>query len=198
MKKHIFGFMLFSFVIASFAFVYTFFNVPSIPPVEAVKPPVSQAETREEKPYYCNLKRNNLSYEVLSSQYFVEENKIVSQIRVTLNGSIRVAPSKIYVNTTFSTVGNIGEDGFGDSQIIENPFADSRQKLVTVVSKVSRSKKIDVGGNLYVLASVTDYDGSVNYKRGGDVTEAKAVLFVYGKNSAPRNVEMPSRNSGLK
>ena len=101
MKKHIFGFVLFSLVIASFALVYAFFNAPSIPPAEAVKPPVAPTETRAEKPY----DRNNLSFEVLSSQYFVKENKIVSQIRVKYNGSIRVAPSKIYVNTTFSSVG---------------------------------------------------------------------------------------------
>jgi len=181
MKKHIFGFVLFGLIVASFAFVYAFFNAPSIPSTETVKPPVAQTETPEEKPYYCNLRRNNLSYEVLSSQYWLEDNLIVSKIRVTYNGSIRVAPSKIYVNTTFSSVGNIGKDGFGDSQIVENPFSESREKIVTISSKVTTANKLQPNENLYVLASVTDYDGSTNYKRSGDVTEAKAVITVYPK-----------------
>lgn len=181
MKKHIFGFALFSFIVASFAFAYAFLYAPTIPPKEAVKPPFTQTEARTENRGYCNLNKNNLSYEILSAQYFVDENKIVSKIRVSLNGSIRVAPSKIYVGTTFSSVGNIGKNGFGDYQVVENPFAESRDKIVTVVSKVEDGKKIDIDENLYVLVSVTDYDGSSDYKKSTDVTRAKAVLFVYGE-----------------
>ncbi|HVE55841.1 MAG TPA: hypothetical protein VNB22_03370 [Pyrinomonadaceae bacterium] len=195
MKKHIFGFVLFGLIVASFALVYAFFNAPSIPPVEAVTPPVAQTETREEKPYYCDLRRNKLSYEVLSSQYFVEENRIVSQIRITFNGSIRTAPSKIYVNTTFSSVGNIGKDGFGDSQIVENPFSDSREKVVTITSRVTNEEKIKPNENLYILALVTDYDSSRNYKNSEDITQAKAVLFVYGKNSVTNDVKMRGKLS---
>lgn len=183
MKKHIFGFMLFSLIVASFGLVYAFFYAPAIPPKEAVKPPVPQMVSRTEPRSYCNLNKNKLSYEVLSSQYFVDENKIVSKIRVSLNGSVRVAPSKIYVGTSFSSAGNIGGKGFGDYQTVENPFAESREKIVTVVSKVWDGKKIDIDENLYVLVSVTDTDGSTNYKKNTDVTQAKAVLFVYGDKS---------------
>lgn len=193
MKKHIFGFMLFSFVIASFALIYAFFNAPSIPPVEAVKPPVAQTEPREEKPYFCNLRRNNLSYEVLSSQYLVKEDKLVSQIRVNYNGSIRNAPSKIYVSTTFNTAGNMGEEGLRASQIVENPFSDNREKIVTISQQLTN--KLTRSENLYVIASVTDYDGSINYKRSGDVTVAKPVLFVYGKNAASNDVKMRGKIS---
>lgn len=178
MKKHIFGFTLFSLIVASFIFAYAFLSAPSIPSKEAVKPPVSQKESRSEKPYSCYPKKNKLSYEVLSSQYFVSENKIVSKIRVSLNNYASV-PSKIFVSTNFSSVGNIGKDGFGDSQAVEDPFAEGREKIVTVVSRVSDGKKIDIDENLYVLVSVTDYDGSANYKKSGEITEAKAVLFVY-------------------
>jgi hypothetical protein len=140
-----------------------------------------QTEMRTEKRSYCNLNKNNLSYEILSSQYFVEDNKIVSKIRVSLRGANSVAPSKIYVGTTFSSAGNIGKNGFGDYEIVENPFAESRDKIVTVVSKVRDGKKMDIDENLYVLVSVTDYDGANDYKRSTDVTQAKAVLFVYGE-----------------
>lgn len=183
MKKHIFGFMLFSLIVASFVLAYAFFYAPAIPPKEAVKPPVPQMVSRTEPQTYCNLKKNNLSYEVLSSQYFVDENKIVSKIRVSLNDSARYAPSKIYIGTTFSSAGNIGQNGFGDNQVVENPFSESREKIVTIVSKITDGKKIDIDENLYVLFSVTDYDGSTNYKKSTDVTQAKAVLFVYGDKS---------------
>jgi hypothetical protein len=185
MKKHILGVALFCLIVASFVLIYTFFYAPSIPPKEAVRPPVSRTETRPEKPFTCFPKSSKISHEVLSSQYFVDENKIVSKIRVTYNGAIRLAPSKIYVGTTFSSVGNIGKEGLGDTEMIENPFSESREKIVTVVSKVSGGKKIDIDENLYVLVSVTVYDGSTNYKKSREVTEAKAVLFVYGDKPGP-------------
>ncbi len=176
MRKHILGFGIFNLIFASFALVYAFFYAPAIPPKETVKPPIAQTETQAEKPYFCNLRKNNLSFEVLSSQYFVNENKIISKIRVTFNGSIRVAPSKIYVATTYSSV---GKNGFGENKVLEDPFVDSRELVVDVVSKVSGGKKIDIDENLYVWVSVTDYDGSRNYKKSGDFSDAKAVLFVY-------------------
>lgn len=184
MKKHIFGFALFSFIIASFVFTYAFFSAPSLVSKEAVKPPAAQLEPREEKPYTCNFRKNKLSHEVLSSQYFVDENKIVSKIRVTLNDS--VAPSTIYVNANYSAAGNIGKNGFGDQVRIENPFSEGREKIVTITSNVTDGKKFDIDENLYVLVSASDYDGSINYKRKGEVTQAKSVLFVYGKSSLNR------------
>jgi hypothetical protein len=181
MKKHIFGFALFSFIVASFVFTYAFFSAPSLVSKEAVKPPVSQYEPREEKPYSCNFRKNKLSYEVLSSQYFVDENRIVSRIRVSLDDS--VAPSRIYVGATFSSAGNIGKNGYGDQLTVENPFSEGREKIVTIVSNVTDGKKIDIDENLYVTVTVADYDGSTNYRRNGDVSQAKSVLFVYGKSS---------------
>lgn len=185
MKKHFIGFTLFSLIVASFVLVYAFFYAPACPPKEAVKPPVPQTVTRTEpRRSYCNLNRNKLSYEVLSSQYFVDENKIVSRIRVSLNGSVRVAPSKIYVGTTFSSAGNGGESRFGDYEVVENPFAESREKIVTVVSKAVNGRTIYIDENLYVRVSVSDYEGSV---KSADVTQAKAVLFVYGEKTWQKN-----------
>ena len=183
MKKHIFGFALFSFIVASFVFTYAFFSAPSLVSKEAVKPPVAQYEPREEKPYTCNFRKNKLSYEVLSSEYLVDENKLVSKIRIVYNDSIRVAPSRIYVGTTYSSAANIGKSGYGDQLTIENPFSEGREKTVTIVSNVAGGKKIDIDENLYVTVTVGDYDGSTNYRRNGEVTQAKSVLFVYGKDS---------------
>ncbi len=193
MKKHIFGFALFSLIVASFVFAYAFLCAPSIPSKEAVKPPVSQKELRSEKPYSCYPKRNKLSYEVLSSQYFVAENKIVSKIRVSFNGSIGMAPSKIYVTTTYSSAGNVGKDGFGENKVLENPFAYTRELVVDVVSRVSSGKKLDIDENLYALVSVTDYDGSANYKNNEDITKAKPVLFVYDEK--PETIQRAKKNT---
>ena len=194
MKKHIFGFALFSFIVASFVFTYAFFSAPSLVSKEAVKPPVAQYEPREEKPY-CNFRKNKLSYEVLSSEYFVDENKLVSKIRVSYNGAIRIAPSKIYVGATYSSAGNIGKNGFGDQLTVENPFVGTREKIVTIVSKVANGKKIDIDENLYVTVKVGDYDGSSNYQSNDEVTQAKSVLFVYGKDSMDKvtNPYIPAR-----
>jgi hypothetical protein len=190
MKKHIFGFALFSIIVASFVFTYAFCSAPSLVPKEAVKPPVAQYEPREEKPYSCNFRKNKLSYEVLSSQYFVDEDKIVSKIRVSLNDS--VAPSRIYVGTTFSSAGNIGKDRFGDQMTVENPFSEGREKIVTITSKVVDGEKIDIDENLYVMVMVSVYDDAAKYKTRDEIRQAKPVLFVYGKSTISRGRYVPT------
>lgn len=192
MKKHIFGFALFGFIVASFVFTYALFSVPSIPSKESVKPPVSQPEMRAEKPYSCNLRKNKLSYEVLSSQYFVDKNRIETKIRVSLNDS--VAPSRITVFASYTSAGNVGETGYGDYLTVENPFAEGREKIVTVVSKITDGKKIDIDENLYVLLSVDEIGDSTKYRRNGMLTQPNPVLFVYGNNSISKNTRIIGKN----
>jgi hypothetical protein len=182
MKKHILGFALFSFIVASFAFAYAFFFAPSLVSKEAVKPPVTQTETRTETPYYSRTRCKKFSYEVLSSQYFVDENKIVTKIRVSQNES--VAPAKIFVTTSFSSAGNIDKNTSVTYQIIENPFAEGREKIVTLVSRVNDGRKINIDENLYASVAVTDSDGATGYKKSEEIMQTKPVLFVYGEKTS--------------
>jgi hypothetical protein len=97
MKKHIFGFALFSLIVATFAFIYTVFYAPSMPSKNAVKPPVSQMETRSERPTACFPRRTKqFSYTIDGANYYVENNVLVSKITLYWNGS-GAPPAKISV-----------------------------------------------------------------------------------------------------
>ena len=196
MKKHIFGFVLFGLIVASFALVYAFFNAPSIPPRETVQPPVAQTETREEKPYYCNIRRNKLSYEVQGSQFFLDENKVISKIKITWNGYAK-APNKVYLDGHFFTLENKNSNAFGDSQILDEPFKDSNEKVFTIVTNVSSNRKFDEKVNLYGGFEISDKMPEAG-GHGITLADSHQVLFVHGKNSMNKNVEMPDKNSGLK
>jgi hypothetical protein len=180
MRKHILGFALFSLIFAAFALVYAFFYAPSIPPKEAVKPPIAQTETQLEKPISCDLKKNKYSVKVISSRYLVDEGKIVSQIRVSLNKNF--SPSEmLFVRTNFTTGGKTSGVRFSNSNHVKNPFAEENWRDVTVVSNVPSAERPQKNENLYVTALVSDED--VIFRQGDDITEAKSVLFVYGRNS---------------
>lgn len=176
MKKHIFGIALFCSIVASFALIYAFIYAPVIPQIA----PVKQFETKYEKPYSCKMKRQNVSFEVISSEYFYDENKIVTEVKLkSLNNSI--APENVYLNVTYSQQGATSGFSSSENKTIENPFSESNEKIVKIAT--TPTEKISRDENLYVLVNATDYDGSTQYKRSDDLTKAKAVLFVHGKSS---------------
>ncbi len=179
MRKHIFGVALFISIFAAFALVYAFFYAPSIPPKEAVKPPIQDTETRIEKPVSNDFKKNKYSVEVISSRYLVDEGKIVSQIRVSLNETS--SPSeRISVRTNFTVVGKTSRSSFSDNNHFDNPFDEGNRRDITIVSNVPDDEGLQNNVNLYVKASVS-YPESIFRQVGDDFSEAKAVLFVYPK-----------------
>ena len=183
MKKHIFGFVLFSLVIASFAFVYAFFNAPSIPPVEAVKPPISQAETREEKPYFCNLRRNNLSFEVQSSQFDLDKNELTSKVKVYWNGNGN-PPEQIYLTGNLFTFDKLETSKSIEPMVFSGTFNDRREATLIVLSNIGDEIKFNERQNLYVNLKFSENKSSENYsKPGKNLAEASQVLFVHGENS---------------
>jgi hypothetical protein len=192
MKKHIFGFVLFSLVVASFALVYAFFNAPSIPPVEAVKPPVAQTETREEKPYFCNFRRNNFSYVVQSSQFDLDNNKLTSKVKVYWNGNGN-PPEQIYLTGNLFTLDQKGTSKSIEPMVFTGAFNNRREATLVVLSNIGNETKFDRRQNLYVNLKFSENDTSENSsKPGKNLAEANQVLFVHGegsviKNTVPRN-----------
>lgn len=184
MKKHILGFALFKLIVISFAVASAFFNVPPIPTlpkVEEARPPVIESNYRAS----CRKNRQSparpISTEIITSNYFYDENKIVTRIRVTLDSAASALPDKIYVTASYSPAGEMKKDSFGDLQIFENPFVSGLTRELTIVTRVSGSEKIGADDNLYVLINVSDADNSGRYKSKDNITQAKEVLTVYGK-----------------
>lgn len=187
MKKHIFGFVLFSLVIASFALVYAFFNAPSIPPKEAVKPPVAQTETREEKPYFCNLRRNNLSFEVQSSQFDLDNNKLTSKVKVYWNGNEN-PPKQIYLTGNLFTLAQKETSKSIEPLVFTSAFNNRREATLVVLSNFGEEIKFDQRQNLYVNLKFSESDSSENYSKPSiNLAEANQVLFVHGESSVIKN-----------
>ena len=184
MKKHILGVALFSLIVASFAIVYAFFYSPSIPPKEAVKPPVSQTEPRAEKPYSCQLKRNQVSYEILSSQLDLDTNKLTSKVKLTWNGEGK-APDEVYMELKIVTAGGFSNPFYFTSQTLDNPFTNGNQTITTIESEISAAGKINKKENLYAFFSFSqDY---LDNSRGRGQRQSYQVLVIHGKDSAVKN-----------
>jgi hypothetical protein len=181
MKKHIFGFLLFSFIVASFGLIFAFFYAPSIPPKESVKPPVPQTVERVEKPYSCPTKRNKISYEVLNSKFDLDGNELISKVKVSWTGS-GAPPSQIYVRTELFTLVRNELTKTLETVTFEEVFENRSEATLIVVSKLDKvDSKIDEKQNLYVTFNFSEEFPTENYSNSGkNVAEAHPVLFVHG------------------
>ncbi len=183
MKKHLFGFAIFGFIFASFAVAFAYFYAPPIPQIGEVKQsPVYLSEPRTSC-FKKSENRKSLKHEIISSQYFYDENKVVSEIKLTWNG-YGSAPEKINV-VTILTASEYSKSGRNSTlQEFQNPFADSRIATIKVVSRILEAEKLDKGTNLYAFFRISgvnfnydDFDGNANLK------EPTQVVFVHGNSS---------------
>lgn len=193
MKKHIFGFVLFSLIVASFVLVYVFFNAPSIPPKEAVKPPISRTETREEKPYYCNLRRNKISYEVQNPHLSLSFGQLTAKLKLNWNGMGKL-PKEVYVTPYIFTLDNTKETftasesiltrfnksnlEFSNSKFLIEPFNDSNEIEIAIQSTISNSKLLEENNNYYVVFDIsTEKSEKGSFDVAKKLEEAKSVLL---------------------
>lgn len=184
MKKHILGFWIFSFIFVSFAAVFAFYYVPPIPNVEEVKTPVYVSETRTS----ClkNAKKtDNLSFEVLSSQYLADENKVISKVRVNWKGK-RNAPERIYVSVSLAASRANSDKHSGVLQNFEKPFAVENSKILTVVTNNSELPRFEASDNIYAFINVSD-EFTNDAEAFGRNSQPTSVLFVHGENSKKAN-----------
>jgi len=184
MKKHILGFAIFNFIFASFAFLFAFFYAPPIPQIAEVKEKIEikPSTDRFKKTSCFTKKQKNISHEVISSQYFTDEGRVISKIKLVWNGD--GAPEKVTVNSTFFTLKNYQKNSFGTFQILENPFSDSNEKIVTIVSRISENERIEKSENLYAFFNVSE--GSWTDTSAGSVltlANSTEVLSVHGSSS---------------
>lgn len=172
MKKHLLGFAVFSSIFFVTALVFSFFYNPVIPKVEVVEAPVESFE----KPFGCKKKPRSVTFEILSSNYFVDEGKIISKIRVLQP----VNASKLYIYGTFSTADGLVREEL--VKVVENPVSESNSQVVTVETNVGKGISADT--NLYAMFRVTETVNQTESRRVTDLSQTKAVLFVHGKSSS--------------
>lgn len=183
MKKHILGLALFSLIVASFALIYAYFYAPSIPPKEAVRPPASQAETRTERPYFCPSRKKDFSYEIVSANYFAEQNKLITKVKLYWNGNGE-APKKIAALPRIFTVDNYDKALPLKTEILVNPFENGNGKTFTFESKFILSEKGNGPPNLYIAFDFSDSEtGNYLMTEKSGLAEAFHILYVYGERS---------------
>lgn len=183
MRKHIFGFAIFSLIIFSFAMAFAFFYAPPIPRKEEVKQPVIQKDKPSEKPTYCVKRTKDITYQVESSQFYLETGKLISKIKLTWNGSGE-PPKKIYLNTHLFTLNQNKDEKILDSEISYNPFVNGNEATILIELNGAKANWINGKNNLYVVFDFsTDYSSGNYIEESRKLAEAKQVLFVYGENS---------------
>lgn len=183
-RSHLIGFGLFNFVVVAFVLVFAFFNTKPIPQVAKV----DQPETMYQSKTGCGMKSRNthhqdvpgISHEILSSQYFLNEQRIVTKVLIKRENEA-IAPDRIFVSVSYSANLDEAKKDFRTSEQVSDPFAATDERLVTIVSDLSGKKRLGSDRDVYALVNVTDNDPARELKNIGDITRAKEVLFVYGE-----------------
>lgn len=183
MKKHIFGFVLFGFIVVSFALVYMVFNAPLIPKVEEVKLPIYQQETQTERPIYCSKKMKGFSYYVVSSQYSLEKNKLISKITLFWKGNGE-APKKISVQPRIFTLANYEQAMSLNAETFIEPFKEGNSKTIVIESKFIQNGVSNERTNFYVVFDfLNNSDGTYLTNEKATFSDANQVLLDYGESS---------------
>jgi len=183
MKKHLLGLGIFSFIVVSFGIVYAFLFAPKIPQVPQVE------DTRlYSVRNMCEIKsisKPNNRLEVVSTQYDLDEKKVISQIKINSNtyGKIpkvvkaevslfkveqveQVEPKNIILEQKTASVINVSEE--------------LNYAVFTVSVDLTKNPTLNQKDNFYAVFDVYLPDGSVLKKI---TTEPNSVLFVHGENS---------------
>jgi hypothetical protein len=185
MKQHFLGLIIFSFIFASFAFAFAFFYAPPIPQIGEVEEnfELTQPIKRYEKTSCFPKRTKEITSEVVSSQLFLDEEKIISEIKLSWNGSGE-PPKKVSVMTNFFTLKNDGKFSFGTLQVFDEPFNGETEKTFSVVSRITDKQKIGKHNNFYVISSASDfYSADTKGEPDKGIADATQVLFVHGDDS---------------
>lgn len=179
MSKHIFGFALFSAIVVAFVFIFTVWYAPSIPPKEIVRPPVMPTVTADEKPLSCPLKKNGLSYEVISVEYGKTRSELVSVIKLNWNGA-GAPPRKVFVQPRIFTADNYRNAQYLSPNVAVDPFSAGNSKVMRIESRYVVSGAGTAMPNFYVFFDVSEDSARLNRTLlETDLPLAHQVLFVY-------------------
>ena len=185
MKKHLLGFAIFSFIFASFAVAFAFLYAPKIPQiaqVEEVRQPVFETDKRNR----CNKKSENNMFEVISTQYNLDEKKLISKIKMT-SSSFDRERENIIVNTKLYTMGQSEAVKFPVKDVkvwTFEPTKNSKNEWTFYVESDLSKYEIDPQENLYARFNFSIAIGCMRGSfEGLEDSQPKSVLFVHGKNS---------------
>lgn len=184
MKKHIFGFTLFSFIFASFAFAFAHLYAEPVLDKIFINKPVFEAERQKR---YLKMSESS-KVEVISTQFDTDEKKLISTIKMTLGAFDEVPPTffvgtRIYSYENYSDVKKISVRDV-EMNAFESANAPTDEVIFTIESAVSGSEKINGAENLYAIFDFWHFnttDG--NIKQISESSEPENVLFIHGKSS---------------
>lgn len=180
MKKHIIGFTVFAFIVGSFISVWALLGyftqtIPNVPKVESDNLPVFSSDKRTS----CFKQREKISYDVVDSYYFADENLVVSTLKLKWNG-YGAPPKNVFVNTKLFTADNknINSDG---GTYLKNVFNVNREVNVTVRTNPLKSLKNSLSENFYADFDFSS-DPEINLT-SKTVFAPKQVVVVHGDSS---------------
>lgn len=180
MKKHIIGFTLFTFIVGSFAIIWALFGfftqtIPNIPKVESDNLPVFKSENRRN----CRMKREIISYEVVDSYYFADENVVVSTLKLKWNG-YGTPPESISILPSIFTADNKTVIS-GQGTFLRDIFESKKEVNVTVRTYPHGVAKNLLNENIYTDFYVTSETGA---RLNSDFEATpRQVIVVHGESS---------------
>lgn len=181
MKKHIIGFTIFAFIVGSFVSIWAlcgYFTqeIPNVSKVESDELPIFASD---KKTSCFPKRRGKLSYEVVDSYYFVDEQKVVSTLKLSWNGygispkNLTVVPKVLNSNNRELMLLN------NDGKFLKDIFSGNNEVFVTVSSDTYKSA-IQRKDNFYVTFEIVSDDGYLNVEQN---SAPHQVIVVHGESS---------------
>ncbi len=173
MKKHIIGLTIFTFIVGSFAIVWSLFGffaqtIPNVPKVESDNLPVFKSEKTEK-----------LSLDIDELYYFVDTQKLVVTLKIKWNGYGNPPKSMVLSPVVFNADSKVLlSDKPQTTETLPNLFKKEYYLANTVDLRISKQ---DLKQNLYAKFDVFSESGEK--LSSNDVQKTHQVIVVHGDSS---------------
>ncbi|MBC7901236.1 MAG: hypothetical protein H7070_14415 [Saprospiraceae bacterium] len=172
MKKHVFGFVIFSVIVVTF--IAIFFAADRLR-----MPSVNEVEIRDERVIVsCPTSRSAvLPHKVQSVQFDLDSKKLIVKIRVGVGRS----PQKLFVNAKLSDLNGFSFDFVETATVALN---NRNEAYLSFETYVPDSERIDRTQNFYFSAVVSESAFTdVEHLQNNGAAHMRQVLFVHGNAS---------------
>ncbi len=179
MKKHLFGFAIFSFIFASFAVAFAYFYAPPIPQISVIEEnePFQLITESVEKTSCFGVTKKDISYQIQYTQYDSDNDQFISKMYVTWKGNGE-APKKLFVATKIYTLEQRKFAEHFSSMVFTEPFENSKTAMLIVKFKIPENL-FDKKQNLYATFNFSESSNDEYEFSSGTTTESQSVLYFH-------------------
>jgi hypothetical protein len=142
MRKHLFGFTLFSLIVGSAVMIYPLVRSYEIPTVPL------EINMGNDKKYACDYMNERISYRIVSAEFDVNTGKFTSLIEIKWNES-SLPPETVYMSLFLLENLQDPEKLTIAPNVLEQPFENGNRFIATVSISQKTARKFRDWNNIY-------------------------------------------------